>query len=579
MGPRPPGGGRGAFGQTILVVAPSRRSIHWLRCSLLSLGHSAKVTPVRSEHAACGSDHASDFCGTAILGIEIGYEYNIPMDVAISTTRPISISRQRLLIAGLHAMTLLLGGLHLYVRTLPPTPTTIPDPDSAESAWWGLWPIHYVPWWIVLLGYTVILLSIALGWKSVNYPHTAAASRTPYPISRIPHPISLILYPISLILIITFFIFPTVHTRWGDAYMLSKAISWPDPALRLTHSWQAPLDVFLHSQLWLRLHETYGWRDAMPIYRLLSPSAGALYLLIVLWISRDERFAPNWLTYSLLSTVGVMQLFFGYVENYSFAAVGVLAYLGLGMRVVRCERALWLAATVLAITNATHPSTIILAPSLIFLGWSSLQQGNQSRRSVVLQIGLPMMAIAAGTIVLMEAGGHGIASLLTDDRPGGGDARFFVPLFAVTTRWEHYTMFSWLHLRDFLNEQLLVAPVVLIGMSIAYCVLRVASIRSDIQDTQHATRNSRFITRFLLIATVAYLLFTWMWNPDYGGQRDWDLFSLATLPTTLLFIDMLNRALPTRRYLMAGAVPLIVLQGLHTAAWIYQNTLPWAWPE
>ena len=30
--------------------------------------------------------------------------------------------------------------------------------------------------------------------------------------------------------------------------------------------------------------------------------------------------------------------------------------------------------------------------------------------------------------------------------------------------------------------------------------------------------------------------------------------------------------------LLAGFAPLIVLQALHTAAWVYQNTLPWAWP-
>ncbi|MEZ4580239.1 MAG: hypothetical protein R3A10_01065 [Caldilineaceae bacterium] len=52
-------------------------------------------------------------------------------------------------------------------------------------------------------------------------------------------------------------------------------------------------------------------------------------------------------------------------------------------------------------------------------------------------------------------------ALLTSDRPGGGDARWLVPLFVTTACWEQYTMLSWLHLRDRLNQQLLVAPVVL----------------------------------------------------------------------------------------------------------------------
>ncbi|MCB0161347.1 MAG: hypothetical protein KDD83_24600, partial [Caldilineaceae bacterium] len=81
----------------------------------------------------------------------------------------------------------------------------------------------------------------------------------------------------------------------------------------------------------------------------------------------------------------------------------------------------------------------------------------------------------------------------------------------------------------------------------------------------------------LSIAAAFYLLFTFLWNPDYGGQRDWDLFSLAALPTTLLLVTVAPRLLRDR-YLAPAMAPLILVQVLHTAAWIYQNTLPWQWP-
>jgi hypothetical protein len=84
---------------------------------------------------------------------------------------------------------------------------------------------------------------------------------------------------------------------------------------------------------------------------------------------------------------------------------------------------------------------------------------------------------------------------------------------------------------------------------------------------------------FLLAAAGFYLLFTFVWNPDYGGQRDWDLFSPATLPMTVLLAALLPRALPAARWLRAGMVPLLLLQGWHTWAWIVQNTLPWQWPD
>jgi hypothetical protein len=68
-----------------------------------------------------------------------------------------------------------------------------------------------------------------------------------------------------------------------------------------------------------------------------------------------------------------------------------------------------------------------------------------------------------------------------------------------------------------------------------------------------------------------------VWNPDYGGQRDWDLFSLAWIPVTLWLVSV-ARANFDNTTLLAGFAPLIVLQAMHTVAWIYQNTLPWHWP-
>lgn len=53
----------------------------------------------------------------------------------VTTTQ---VRQQRRLSAGLHAITLLLLALSFYVRTLPPTPTAIPEAYSAEAAWW--WP-------------------------------------------------------------------------------------------------------------------------------------------------------------------------------------------------------------------------------------------------------------------------------------------------------------------------------------------------------------------------------------------------------------------------------------------------------
>ena len=528
------------------------------------------------------------------------------------------VRQQRWLVAGCHAITLLMLDIHFYVRTLPTTPTALPEADSAEAAWWGLWPITYLPTWALIVA-TTLIVSYIIGWwcsEFLLWPQSRITNHE----SRITLPLLFAL--LSLLLILAFYTFPIVHTRWGDAYLLSKAIGWPDPTLRLTHSWQAPLDVFLHSQLWLRWHERFGWTDALPVYRLLSPVAGFFYLLAAVGVARNQSNSPRWLTFGLLTSLGVLQLFFGYIENYSFAAAGILLYLWLGLRVVTGRSPLWLAASALALTNAFHPSTVILAPSLLYCGWvcwrKQRRTQNKSTLGTVLSTGaaivLPLLIGGLAVIGLMEWGGHGLAALMSTDRPGGGDGRPFVPLWATTTRWEHYTMFSWLHLRDFLNQQLLVAPVVLPGLLLVMLAALGEKVRSrqpertasdDAVATQGVDKRIfragsprqahepvqpartmvlsalelRLSQQFLCYATVSYLLFIWLWNPDYGGQRDWDLFSLAAIPSALLLATTLPRRFADLRYLQAGTIPLLMLQWFQLAAWVYQNTLPWDWPS
>ena len=172
----------------------------------------------------------------------------------------------------LHLIAVILLALGGYVRTLPPTPTAIPEAGTPEANWWGLWPVTYLPAWAVWCGGAVVVLYIALFWWGQSRLAPRVLSQTQQRKLDVPW---LALVLVSVVLFGLFFLFPIVHTRWGDAFMLAKGIAYSDPTLRLTHSWQAPLDVFLHSQVWLAFHERFGWGDAVPVYRLLSPLAGA----------------------------------------------------------------------------------------------------------------------------------------------------------------------------------------------------------------------------------------------------------------------------------------------------------------
>lgn len=436
-------------------------------------------------------------------------------------------------------------------------------PCFSEATAWGLWPMTYLPvgwrWSLALIAAVTALFGDRL-WRRIRPAFAAIPGGLPLS-SRWLH------LGVALLCAVPFVLFRIRHLRWGDAYILVKAI--PHPEARLTYTWQAPLDVFLHAKAWQLGHRSFGWPDPIPVYLIISVLAGVAFVWALLrlstWLGRDR--AERVLTVGLVLTLGLMQLFFGYIENYTLVAVGVLIYAWLALRAARGEINLVWPATVLAIAHATHPASIVLAPSLAYLAWLQVNRVPREGRRLaswraLVSIVAPYTLVFIGVMALMTAGGHGVGALLGADAPGGGDRSWFVPLFRTSTRWEHYTMFSMGHLTDIVNEQLLVAPALLPGLALAAIFAWGRLPRRD----------PAF--RVLGLLTALFLLLILTWNPDYGGQRDWDLFSLASIPAALWLAYTLSRALPERDALRPAGWALISAQAFHMIAWIYSNTLP-----
>lgn len=423
---------------------------------------------------------------------------------------------------------------------------------------WGAGGFPSLPWWAqavlivaALVGMTPIAEPV---WRALARWWQGAADR--WGRERLIGVVSLLTLPL-------FWIGRLQHLHWGDAYIFANAISHPE--VRLTYNWQSPLSLFLHAKLWALLNTAWGL-DVQTTYAIVSCLAGAAFVWLLLtslsvWGDDSTGRMPAAV---MFLTLGTVQLFFGYVESYTLLPVGILAFLVFGLRFVRGRGALWPAATALAVTHSLSLSTLPLLAGLTYLVVYAYRVKRWKLEMIALQAAVPLLLMAAVVICVMTAGGHGLDALLSHDAPGGGDGSWFVPLLRVETEWQHYTMFSWAHLRDVLNQQLLSAPFSL-SIVLGLLVIFRRSIRWDDPSL-----------RFLALAAAAYFALTLVWNPDYGGRRDWDLFTSSSIPLTALAVYLLNRYLGRSEREKAVAVVASVSL-VHLIPWVWFNAQPWPW--
>ncbi|MDM8529258.1 hypothetical protein QUF58_13770 [Anaerolineales bacterium HSG24] len=449
---------------------------------------------------------------------------------------------------------LILLTLHVAAPALPP------------DTMWSLWPYAFLPTWLAWSG---ACLMATLTLPAVN--RLVAISLSRLPLFRNQDRSQQ--FYISLITLLgggLFYMARLSHLRWGDGYFLTLLLPHPDPTVRVIYNWQAPLTVMLHQRMWQFVADPLWGGSVAQVYAVISIGAGMLFVYLMLnfalHLGRDQL--ERAIIAGLVLTVGSMQLFFGYVENYTLISVGLLISMIVGWLALQGRIQPFWPILALSVTNCFHPSTVFLWPGMLWLMLRCYQRGYIRGADGLVQLVITPLLIGGSVFTIMEMGGHGLNSLTGADRPGGGDGIWFVPLFAIdpTNPWQRYSMFAPAHLLDWTNIHLLISPfgLPLIGF-IALTVLR--SPRA-----MFATIQERDFAEFLALTSLMYVGLTFVWNADYGGQKDWDLFAPSAFVYTLLAGYCLVRAMPHRAELRQAGLFAIAVSLLHTASWIFANT-------
>lgn len=309
--------------------------------------------------------------------------------------------------------------------------------------------------------------------------------------------------------------------------------------------------------------EVVGAEAVQGIQAVNCLLGAALVFVLLRALNRGRMTAALavWSIFLVLSS-GAMQLYFGYVENYTpllfFGSLYVLTAIGFIRRRDRNMMVPVLACLILAVFM--HIQGILLAPSFVFLVvWYSRPNCNTGLSYITaLVAGLT----AAGALLLATATGYG---------------RHFLPLFAND---EIFGVLSPSHLADIASQILLVFPTALVACAIVLSSRRrTAGPRSaKTEASSPAGRREAYeggaMLHFMLLILIPCMIFLLVFKPDLGMARDWDLFAIAALgliPPGLLHIGRaLGRGKGNEVRMLTA--PALVLSIALAAAWIGINS-------
>jgi len=315
----------------------------------------------------------------------------------------------------------------------------------------------------------------------------------------------------------------------------------------LSVKWLEPLEIFLHNKVF---HLANGiWQvDAAKVYAILSCLAGVFFVFLIFLLAdfwgRERR--EKVLIFLIILNMGSIQLFFGYVEHYTFLYLFTFAFVFSSLAYLEGKLRWVFPLVAFILASLSHLSALHLFPSLLFL---FVVQGENVRSFSIRKI----LILGAGLILL----GVFLVGYL---KYSWTVPPVFVPLSVDSYVAPGYLLFSSPHILDFLNEQFLIAPV---GLIMILAPLVRGKLTPFFKDR---------VFQFLFLVSMSQLLFNFIINPGLGASRDWDLFSAVGLGYTMLGLFIFLRLFKDKAGFEYLSLILVLLSLYSTVPWIILNS-------
>lgn len=407
---------------------------------------------------------------------------------------------------------------------------------------WGFHHLGYLPWpWALFLGGVALLLVL---------PPVAGilAGRLDGTMARLGEPGQARTAAVLVIVIsVACFWFGRVQEFFlSDSRLLIDGI---DEAAR----------HFAADTMAIRVHEIVhrwlaGFGSATASFRAVSMGSGLVWLAAMLGtvgaMTPDGR--SRFLLGGLIVTAGLTKLFYGYPETSPLLAAAVALFILAGVRVVRGGGGEWWLAAAAVVASAMHVTGILVLPA-VFVALKARLGMSARARLALIAAPIAVFAIYAA-VWLTRPESTGV-------NPYGSYWEEFTPLAGPLHAKQAYTLFSWPHLVDIVNEMILLGPFVLAGWVAAVALIRRSGRRFLVEQP---------VAAFLVSLLVPFLLLSLLFHRKLGAARDWDLVATVAVPSILLFgfwlVGAAAREAGARRTQVGLA--LITASLLHLAGWV-----------
>jgi len=423
---------------------------------------------------------------------------------------------------------LILGAVYILAGLIP-----------FESLW-GFNHLKYFPDYVPII-YAVLFLLIALPYISNNVIEIIGGLMRKF--QALPPLVRIIIIGAGSAVV---FYFLRVHVHsLGDGYQRIYQI---EKGYWYYHT--EPLDFFLHAVLYrvLKLFSVYSGELS---YTIISISAGAVFVIAVYLLKFPDNIPTSNINLIkvLAVSLGGMQMFFGYVESYTFYYLFGLLFLIWAIRFILSDTGIMAASILLALAIASHITAMFLLPPYVYLTYFNLKKTNPK---TFVQKYLPSL------IVLLVIFGHIAAQIRL---------KFFVDIYTPSFGAEflpfvsasEYAMISPIHFYDILNQLLLIIPALFLML-----FYFIPNIKFD--------SNRKTLNRFLGLSVICAVLVIFIVDPKLGYARDWDLFSIPTAVLGLTLATLFLLGLSGKERVNSRTVFMIAsFSILFFSGWILTN--------